>query len=366
MAEYYILVVNPGSTSTKAAVYADEEPIHERSLPHVKLDLEGFTKIWDQYAFRKRIILDFLEEVGFDLGKLSAVVGRGGLFQPVISGTYEVNELMIGDGRDGYSGEHSSNLGCALAYGIAWDLGIPSYIVDPPSVDEFPSVAKLSGLPHLPRRSLFHALNVKATARRAAAEMGKSLDETNIVVAHLGGGISIVALEKGRAIEAHNGLYDGPYTPERAGTLPTFPLMEWVYSEAQKDTPLDDLKRQCVGDGGLVAYLGTNSAYDVEERARNGDKEALRYLTGMLYQISYYIGAVSIALKGDVDCIALTGGMAHGKLVVERITDWVSWIAPVKVYPGQDEMGALAQGALRVLRGEDEALTYPTYVSNEE
>jgi butyrate kinase len=365
MAEYHILVINPGSTSTKVAVYADEDQIHERILHHVKLDLEGFAKIWDQYAFRKRIILGFLDEMGFDLTKLSAVVGRGGLFQPVISGTYNVNEQMIQDGRDGYSGEHASNLGCALAYGIAWDLGIPSYIVDPPSVDEFPPMARLSGLPELPRRSLFHALNVKATARRAAKELGKPLGETNVVVAHLGGGISIVALERGRAIEAHNGLYEGPYTPERAGTLPTFPLMDWVYSEAQKDTPLDKLKRRCVGEGGLVAYLGTNSARDVEKRAEEGDKEAEYYLNGMLYQVSYYIGAVSTALKGKVDCIALTGGMACGRLIVERITDWVSWIAPVRVYPGQDEMGALAQGALRVLRGEDQVLTYPTYMGDE-
>jgi butyrate kinase len=365
MPVYHILVINPGSTSTKVAVYADEEPIHERNLQHVKLDLEGFAKIWDQYAFRKRIILAFLEEVGFDLGKLSAVVGRGGLFQPVVSGTYAVNQRMISDGREGFSGEHASNLGCSLAYGIAWDLGIPSYIVDPPSVDEFPPVAKLSGLPEMPRRSLFHALNVKATARHAARDLGKSLAEINIIVAHLGGGISIVALEKGRAIEAHNGLYEGPYTPERAGTLPTFPLMDWVYEEAKKGTPLEKLRRRCVGEGGLVAYLGTNSARDVEERAEKGDKEALYYLNGMLYQVAYYIGAVSTALKGKVDCIALTGGMAYGKLVVEQITDRVGWIAPVKVYPGQDEMGALAQGALRVLRGEDQALDYPTYVGNE-
>ncbi|HDR06179.1 MAG TPA: butyrate kinase [Candidatus Coatesbacteria bacterium] len=364
MARHHILVINPGSTSTKVAVYADEEPIHERNLQHVKLDLEGFAKIWDQYAFRKRIILEFLEEVGFDLSKLSAVVGRGGLFQPVVSGTYAINQQMISDGREGYSGEHASNLGCALAYGVAWDLKIPSYIVDPPSVDEFPPVAKLSGLPELPRRSLFHALNVKATARRAAKEMGKTLAETNIIVAHLGGGISIVALEKGRAIEAHNGLYEGPYTPERAGTLPTFPLMEWVFEETQKDTPLEALKRRCVGGGGLVAYLGTNSAYEVEQRAAGGDRQAEHFLVGMLYQISYYIGAVAVALKGKVDCIALTGGMAHGKMIVERITDWAGWIAPVKVYPGQDEMGALALGALRVLRGEDEALEYPTYVGD--
>jgi butyrate kinase len=364
MGDHHILVINPGSTSTKIAVYRNEEEAHETTIEHSKLDLEGFQRIWEQYAFRKRIILEFLDEIGFDPKQLSAVVGRGGLFQPVISGTYKVNQQMIQDGRVGIKGEHASNLGCVLAYGIAWDIGVPSYIVDPPSVDEFPPIARLSGLPQFPRESLFHALNVKATARRAAADLGKPLNELNLILVHMGGGISIVALERGLAIEAHNGLYAGPYTPERAGTLPTFPLMDWVYKEAQKGTPLHKLKKDCVGKGGLVAYLGTNSAYEVEKRATGGDTEAKRIFDGLIYQIGYYVGAVSVALRGKVDAVVLTGGMAYGKPTVEGIAEWVDWIAPVMVYPGQDEMGALAMGALRVLRGEDDALTYPTKVES--
>lgn len=365
MPEHHILVINPGSTSTKVAVYGDEELLHEQTLRHSKLELEEFERVWDQYGFRKQIILEFLEELGFDPATLSAVVGRGGLFQPVISGTYAVNQQMINDGRRGVLGEHASNLGCALAYGIAWDLGIPSYICDPPSVDEFPPLARLSGHTIIPRVSLFHCLNVKATARRTAADLGKPLEKLNLIIGHLGGGISIVALEGGRAIEAHNALHDGPYTPERAGTLPTFPLMDWVYREARNGTPLGKLKKTLTGGGGLVAYMGTNSAKDVEDMVLAGDKKAELYFKGMAYQISYYIGAVAVALRGEVDAVALTGGLAYGDIMMEWIRDWTGWIAPLKIYPGQDEMGALAAAALRALRGEEEVLEYPTYVKDD-
>jgi butyrate kinase len=354
-----ILAMNPGSTSTKIAVYDDETPVLVDTVRHSELDLAEFDTIWDQYEFRKRMILEALQEKGVDLESLSAVVGRGGLLRPVVSGTYAVNELMIADGREGFAGEHAANLGPVLAFGIGWDLGIPSYMVDPPSVDEFEALARLSGHKDIPRLSLSHALNIKATARVAASDMGRGLDEVNLIVAHLGGGISVCPLRRGRIIDANDANSGGPFSPERTGGLPALGLIDYVF-----DNELDreDAKRSLVGKGGLVSYLGTNSAKDVEERIAGGDEEAKIVYEAMAYQIAKEIGAMATVLKGKVDAIVLTGGLAGSRMLTGWIKERADFIAPVKLYPGEDELKALVLGCLRVLRGTEEVKTYPESV----
>jgi butyrate kinase len=356
---YRILAINPGSTSTKIAVYDNEQPVLEDTIRHSDLDLSEFDRIWDQYEFRKRMIIETLGEKGIQIESLSAVVGRGGLLRPVVSGTYRVNELMIEDGRRGFQGQHAANLGPVLAFGLGWDLGIPSFMVDPPSVDEFDPLARLSGHKDIPRRSLAHALNIKATARVAARDLKRRLDQTNLVVAHLGGGISVCPLRKGKIIDANDANSGGPFTPERAGTLPTMGLIDYIF-----DNKLgrEEAKRALIGKAGLVSYLDTNSAQEVEARVQAGDKEAALVYEAMAYQIAKEIGAMATVLKGKVDAIILTGGLARSKVLTGWIKERVRHIGPVKIYPGQDEMKALVLGTLRVLRGSEKAKTYPESV----
>jgi butyrate kinase len=357
--QFRILAINPGSTSTKIAVYDDEEPVLEETIRHSELDLSEFEKIWDQYEFRKRMIIDALQEHGIDAASLSAVVGRGGLLRPVVSGTYHVNELMIQDGREGFAGQHAANLGPVIAFGIGWDYGIPSFMVDPPSVDEFEPLARFSGLKEIPRRSLAHALNLKATAREAAKDLGKSLDKVNLIVAHLGGGISVCPLRKGRIIDANYSNSGGPFSPERAGTLPTMGLIDYIFDN---EFEREDAKRALIGRAGLVSHLGTNSAKEVEERAEAGDETARQVYEALAYQIAKEIGAMAAVLNGDVDAIILTGGLAGSKMLTDWITERVGFIAEVRLYPGEDEMKALVLGCLRVLRGTEAAKTYPESV----
>jgi butyrate kinase len=357
--QHRILAINPGSTSTKIAVYDDENPVLEESIRHSDLDLSGFERIWDQYEFRKRMITETLQQRGTEVTSLSAVVGRGGLLRPVVSGTYVVNELMIQDGREGFLGEHAANLGPVLAFGIGWDLGIPSYMVDPPSVDEFEDLARLSGHKDIPRRSLVHALNIKATARIAVKEMGKELEDVNLVVAHLGGGISVVPMKKGKMVDANDANSGGPFSPERAGGVPTMGLIDYIFDN---DLSREGAKRALIGRAGLVSYLGTNSAREVESRAQSGDQEALRVYEAMAYQIAKEIGAMATVLKGEIDAIVLTGGLAGSSMLTEWIRERTEFIAPLMIYPGQDEMKALVLGCLRVLRGQEEARAYPESV----
>jgi butyrate kinase len=358
---FRILVINPGSTSTKIAVFEDEAEVFSRSINHSRLELEPFARVWGQYEFRKKLIKEALEDAKQRPEKLSAVVGRGGLFRPVVSGTYPVNESMIEDGRNAYGGEHPSNLGAVLAFGIGWDYHIPSFIVDPPSVDEFQSIARYSGLPEFPRKSLFHALNVKATARLAASDLKRSLDQINLIVAHLGGGISVAAICRGKVIDANNALDSGPFTPERAGSLPMSDFAGWCFSD---NNTIDQVRKKLVGRGGLVAYLDTNSAKDVEKMIQKGNREAQRVYDAMIYQIACEIGSRAVALKGKVDAVVLTGGLAHSGYVVDKLREWVGFLSEVLVYAGEDELKALALGALRVLRGEEEARTYPEIVED--
>lgn len=359
---FRILVINPGSTSTKISVFEDEVETFSRTINHSKLELEPFARVWDQYEFRKKLIKECLEDAKMKSETLTAVVGRGGLFRPVVSGTYRVNEMMIEDGRNAYGGEHPANLGAVLAFGIGWDYHIPSFIVDPPSVDELEPISRYTGLPEFPKRSLFHALNIRATARLAASDLKKRLDQVNLIVAHLGGGVTVAAMRKGKVIDVNNGLDSGPFTPERAGSLPMFEFAEWCFSGR---ATLAEVKKRLVGRGGLVAYLNTNNCKEVERMIEQGNEEAKRVYEAMIYQIACEIGSRAVTLKGKVDAIVLTGGLANSEYVIERLKEWTSFIAKVMVYPGQDEMKALALGALRVLRGEEEAKTYPEIVRDE-
>jgi len=353
--EYRILAINPGSTSTKIAIFDDENPIVEINIQHSELDLSEFDKVWDQYEFRKRMIIETLQLEGIEIDTLSAVVGRGGLLRPVVSGTYTVNELMIQDGREGFQGQHAANLGPVLAFGVAWDLGIPAFMLDPPSVDEFEPLARLSGRKDIPRRSLLHALNIKATARLAVKDMGKKLEDVNLIVAHLGGGISVVPMKKGMMIDANDANSGGPFSPERAGGIPTLGLIDHIFDN---NLTREESKRSLIGRAGLVSYLGTNSAKEVEERVEAGDEEARQVYEAMAYQIAKEIGAMATALKGEVDAIVLTGGLAGSEMLASWIKERCGFIAPIQVYPGQDEMKALAMGGLRVLRGQEEAKEY--------
>jgi butyrate kinase len=354
--ELRILTINPGSTSTKIAVFDGESLLYEEVLRHQSSELEQYKTIIDQYDFRKRVILESLESKGINLRKLKAVVGRGGLLKPIPGGTYGVNEFMISDLKEAKYGEHASNLGAIIAWEIAQNLKIPAFIVDPVVVDELNDIARISGHPMIARRSIFHALNQKAVGRRVAKDLGKDYYDCNLVIAHLGGGISVGAHFKGRVVDVNNALDgEGPFSPERAGGLPIGDLAKLCYSG--KFT-LDSLKKHLVGKGGLVAYLGTNDGREVVKRIENGDEEAALVYDAMAYQIAKEIGMMVVVLKGNFDAIILTGGLAYDKYLMGKIRERIDNLGKVLVYPGEDEMIALAQGALRVIMGEETAKEY--------
>lgn len=353
---YRLLIINPGSTSTKIAIYDNEKPVFEEVLRHSAEELEPYPTIYSQYQFRKNVILETLNKRDINLRKLSAVVGRGGLLHPIPSGTYEVNDKMVEDLRIGLLGQHASNLGGILAKEIASQLNIPAYIVDPVVVDEMDDVARISGMPEIERVSIFHALNQKAVARRAAKDLGKRYEETNLIITHLGGGISVGAHKKGRVVDVNNALDgEGPFSPERAGGLPVTGLLKLCFSGKYTQ---QEIRKKLVGKGGLVAYLNTNDAREVERMIEQGDKKAELIYQAMAYQVAKEIGSCAAALSGEVDAIVLTGGIAYSKMLTGWIKERVDFISQVLVYPGEDEMKALAEGGLRVLRGEEQAKEY--------
>jgi butyrate kinase len=355
--ECRILVINPGSTSTKIGVFDNEIPVFEKTIRHSDEKLQLFQSIFEQYQFRKNTILETLDNEGINISKVKAVCGRGGLLRPIEGGTYLVNEAMIHDLRIGYSGQHASNLGGILAHEIASGLNIPAFIVDPVVVDELAAIARVSGFSLIERKSIFHALNQKAVARRVAKELGKNYEKLNLIVTHMGGGITVGVHKQGRVVDVNNGLHgDGPFSPERAGTVPAGDLVELCYSGHYYR---EEIMKKLVGQGGLVGYLGTNDAVKVEKRIENGDKEAKLIYSAMAYQVAKEIGAASAVLSGKVDAIILTGGLAFGKGFVAEIIERINWIADVIVQPGENELQALAEGALRVLRGEEKAKIYP-------
>ncbi len=358
--KYRVLVINPGSTSTKIGVFDNDICIFEKSIRHKPEDLKEFMFIIDQYDYRKNIILEELDYEGINISKLHAVCGRGGLLRPIEGGTYEVNEAMIHDLRTGYNGEHASNLGGIIAQEIASGLNIPAYIVDPVVVDELEEVARFSGVPDIPRKSIFHALNQKAVARRAAYDLHRSYDEISLIVTHMGGGITVGGHKHGKVIDVNNGLHgDGPFSPERAGTVPAGDLVSLCFSGQYYR---DEIMKKLVGQGGLMAYLQTNDALEVEKRISSGDQSAKQVYEAMAYQIAKEIGSMSAVLQGKVDAIVLTGGLAYGKKFVEMITERVNWIADTVVYPGENELQALNEGVLRVLRQEEKPKVYPNNI----
>jgi butyrate kinase len=355
--EYRILIINPGSTSTKIGVFDNEVSIFEKTIRHDAEEINTYTNIIDQYEFRKNMILETLDKEGINISKLSAVCGRGGLLRPIEGGTYAVNDRMLEDLRAGFSGQHASNLGGIIAYEIASGLNIPSFIVDPVVVDELDQIARISGFSLIERKSIFHALNQKAVARRVAKDLGKKYTDLNLIVTHMGGGITVGIHKQGRVVDVNNGLHgDGPFSPERAGTVPAGDLVALCFSGEHYR---EEIMKKLVGQGGLVGYLGTNDAIKVEQRIEAGDQEAKLVYDAMAYQVAKEIGAASAVLSGKVDAIILTGGLAYGKGFVKSITDRINWIADVIVQPGENELQALAEGALRVLRGEEEVKTYP-------
>jgi butyrate kinase len=352
-----ILAINPGSTSTKIAVYDGTEQLFIKSIKHSSDEISQFAKIADQYEFRKEIILKEIQEAGFNLQEFKVIVGRGGLVKPISSGVWAVNEKMIEDLRIGISGEHASNLGGLIASDIAGNIpNAKAIIADPVVVDELEDIARISGHPLMPRKSVFHALNQKAIARRYAKEINKKYEDLNLIGVHLGGGISVGAHNKGKVIDVNQALDgDGPFSPERTGSLPSNELIRVCFSGKYTE---QEVKKMIVGGGGFVAYLGTNDAYQVECRAKEGDKKCEFIQEAMAYQVSKEIGAMATVLKGKVDAILITGGIAYSKLFVELLKERVGFIAPIHVYPGEDEMGALAQNAMMLINGEIECKEY--------
>ena len=353
MNNYRILVINPGSTSTKLAVFENEKAIWKKTVRHSSEELARFAKVVDQYEYRRELLLKELAGEGIDLSNLSAVVGRGGLLKPLDGGTYLVDDAILEDLK--YAQEHASNLGALLAKGIADQHGIPAFIVDPVCVDEMEEVARITGFPEISRKSIFHALNVKAVARLAAQQSGKKLQDCNFIVVHLGGGITINALQGGRAVDVCHGLEEGPMTPERSGSLPMLQFLELCFSGKYTK---EQLKQRLVGKGGLVAHLGTNDADLVERRALAGEPLPKLLYEAMAYQIAKFIGSQATVLKGRVDAIIMTGGLANSVPLVDWVRERVEFIAPVLRIPGEMEMEALAQGALRVISGEEQAKRY--------
>ena len=355
MSKEYILVINPGSTSTKVAIFKGEENVIQKNLSHSPEELDKYSKITDQFEYRKDIIVHWMQDEGYEVSQLKAVVGRGGLLKSMPSGTYKVTESMIEDLKIGIQGEHASNLGGIIANSIANMAGIEAYIVDPVAVDEFEDIARISGMPEITRKSLVHALNIKAVAYRVAREMDRDVSELNMVMAHLGGGISIVPLKKGKIVDANNANEMGPFSPERTGGLPVGDFAKLCFSGKYT---LAEMKKKISGKGGLVAYLGTNDAREVEKLIAEGDQRAKLIYEAMGYQIAKEIGAMATVLKGKIDAIVLTGGVAYSKMLTEYIKNYVEFIAPVIIQPGEDEMIALNEGANRVFSGMVTAKIY--------
>ena len=350
------LIINPGSTSTKIGVFEDETLLFEETLRHSTEEIAQYASIVDQKDFRKQIILDLLAKKNFDINSLQVIVGRGGMLKPIPGGTYAVSDELLEDLKIGKQGQHASNLGGILAREIGDSIGVPSYIVDPVVVDELMPIARYSGVPELPRTSVFHALNQKAVAKRYAKEKGVSYDSLNLIVVHMGGGVSVGAHEKGRVIDVFNALDgDGAFSPERAGAVPSGALIKMCFSGQYTEK---EVYKKIVGNGGFNAYLGTNDMRDVAKMIADGDAHADEVREAFILQVCKNIGSMSCVLKGKVDRIIVTGGIAYNKEVVDKMEERAGFIAPFTVYPGEDELLALAQGALRVLNGEEKAMKY--------
>lgn len=349
---YNIFVINPGSTSTKVAHFLNERMISQQTFSHTS-ELHQFPSLWDQLEFRFSCIQQFLQEK--NISELDATVGRGGLLKPVTRGTYAVNETMLNDALKGVQGQHAANLGCALAHRIGNLYNCPAYVVDPVSVDEFADVARLSGHPRIERRTLSHALNLRAAALWVAKMLNVPPTQQNLVVAHMGGGISIAAIQQGNIVDVNDAASSGPFSPERSGSLPLQQFMDLCFSGEY--TP-DQMRKMVMGEGGLKAYLGTSDLQEVEDRIAHGDRHAELVYHAMIYQTAKEIAAMATVSKGQLQAIVLTGGLANSKQFVRLLSERISFLAPVHVLPGELEMQAMAAGAYRVLSGEESINIY--------
>ncbi|MCR5770669.1 MAG: butyrate kinase [Butyrivibrio sp.] len=350
------LIINPGSTSTKIGIFEDEELKMDETLRHSTEEISKYDSIIDQKDFRKNIILDFLKEKNIDVKTFDVIVGRGGLLKPIEGGTYEVTDAVIKDLEIGVQGQHASNLGGILAREIADQIGVKAYIVDPVVVDELSDVARVSGMPDVPRKSIFHPLNQKAVARRYAKSVGKKYEDLRLVVAHLGGGVSVGAHDHGRIVDVYSAFEgDGAMSPERSGGLPSGALIRLCYSGKFSEK---EMLKKATGAGGFNAYLGTNDAREVMKRIDAGDEKARLVMDAFIFQVCKDIGAQATVLKGKVDQIIITGGIAYNDRITSAMKERINFIAPVTVYPGEDELLALAQGAIRVMNGEEKAKVY--------
>ncbi|MDR1156933.1 MAG: butyrate kinase [Oscillospiraceae bacterium] len=353
---FRILTVNPGSTSTKFAVYDDESPILIHTVRHDRDALARCGSILDQKDLRKDCVTRALREAGVGLHTVDAVAGRGGLLKPIESGVYRIGAAMLRDLQYAAAAVHASALGAVIAGEIAETLGRPAYVVDPIVVDEMDRHAKLTGMPGIERASIFHALNQKAIARRLASQLGKPYENCRFVVAHLGGGITVGAHRYGRVIDVNDAISgEGPFTPERAGHIPAVPLIRLCYSGEYTETEMVD---KVIKNSGMRAYLGTNDLQKVQKMINDGDEFAALVMDSMAYQVSKEIGAMAMALEAVVDAVILTGGLAHSNRFTGAIKQRVDKLAPVYVFPGEDETLALSSGVLRVLRGQEAAVDY--------
>lgn len=351
-----ILAINPGSTSTKIAVYEDKNEVFTETLRHSAEELDHYPSIIAQREFREDEIQKVLKKHDVDIKSIEAVVGRGGLLKPVKSGVYEVNQNMLTDLTECRYGAHASNLGGIIAHDISEKYGLPAYVADPPTVDEMLDIAKYTGIPEVKKVSVFHALNQKAVAYKYAESIGKTYKELSLVIAHMGGGVSVSAHDHGRVIDTTNASDgDGPFSTNRVGAIPFKQVVELCFCGAYSRT---ELMQRIISNGGMSAYLGSNDMIEIEQMKADGNADAAEVIDAYIYQMSKNISAMAGALSGNVDQIILTGGIAHDKYIVEKIKNMTSFIAPVSVYPGEDEMSALAQGVLRVINGEESVEEY--------
>ena len=349
-----LLILNPGSTSTKLAVFEEETPLFIESIAHSPEELAPFDCVADQYGFRRNLIMDSLARHSVALESLTAIVSRGGLLPPIEAGAYIVNEDMVWQLKNRPRHEHASNVGAIIAFDIAKELNIPAYIYDGVTVEELTPINKITGLPTMYRKGMGHNLNTRAAALRYAHENHKSYQDITVIVAHLGGGISVNLHHNGK-IEDFINDEEGPFSPERTGSLPLFDVIHACFQEGRTDKGMMKLVKS---QGGLLAHLGTTDSRQVERMIADGDAHAKLVYDAMILNIAKNIGKLAPGVRGKVDAVLLTGGIAHSKYVTDGITDYVSFLAPVVVYPGEDEMRSLALGGLRVLRGEELARTF--------
>lgn len=353
-----ILAINPGSTSTKLSLFdiENDQELVTDTIRHTVEEIGQYERIIDQKDFRTKLILDFMKDHNINLDSLLAIVGRGGLLKPIPGGTYAVTDAMLEDLKAEKYSSHASNLGAVIANEIANEIGINAYIVDPVVVDEMEDIARISGLKGIERRSVIHALNQKAVSRELLKEHNLSYEDSNVIVAHLGGGVSIAAHQKGQMIDTINGLDgEGPYTPERTGELPAYDVAKFMLDNA---LDLEEMKKYLAGNGGMKSYTGETDMRVILQAIADGDKSNQIYIDGMCYQIAKAIGEMAVVLKGNVDMIILTGGIAYNEYITNKVDEYVSWIKPITVYPGEMEMTALYQGVKRVVDGEETAKVY--------